>query len=442
MTRTLIRNGTVVSIDDDIGILSECDVLVNDDKIQAVGPQLEVEDAEVIDAAGTVVAPGFIDTHRHLWQTILRGMLPSCSLGQYFGTVMGRYAPTFGTADIYAGNLVGALEAVNAGITTIVDWCHCNNTPEHTDAAIEALRHSGIRSMYAYGWPGGFEWLMNSTLDHPEDARRVRSEHFPSEDGLLTFALALRGPATLGMEITRRDFELARELDSRITVHAGMRITGHPVRDVQLLADAELLGPDLTLVHCNQTPAEDMRAIAESGGTVSISPYIELVMGHGYPPINRLLDCGLRPTLSVDTTTSSPGDMFSQMRGALGSGRIEALPEDPDTEYEPRLDAMEVLRFATIDGARACGLAERTGSLTPGKQADLIMVRTDQINTVPVVEPVAALVTCSDTSNVDTVMVNGRILKRDGRLVDVDVARVGGLAGEARDRVLAAVEEG
>lgn len=438
MTSTLIRNGTVISMDESIGTLPNCDLLIEDGDIVAVEPGLSV-DAPTIDASNAIVLPGFVDTHRHLWQTAIRGLLPCCSLGDYFVTVMGTYAPVFRSSDVYAGNLAGAYEALNAGITTIVDWCHCVNTPEHADAAIQALRESGIRAMYGYGWPGGFEWLAGSRLGHPEDARRVRSEHFASEDGLLTFALALRGPATLDMDINRNDFRLARELDARVTVHAGMRITGNRVREVELLRNADLLGPKLTFVHCNETPREDLRAIAETGGTVSISPYVEMLMGHGEPATGRLVECGLRPTLSVDVSTSAPGDMFTQMRTALAYERISALPDDIDVEFAPSLHAEDVLRFATIDGAAACGLADRTGSLTPGKRADIILVRTDQINTVPVQDPVAAIVTCADVSNIDTVLVDGKIVKRHGKLVDADVSRVGSLATAARDHVISAV---
>lgn len=435
MSRTLIRNGTVVTMDD-LGIVPGCDVLIDDGAIAAIGPGLEVVDAEVIDASHAVVAPGFVDTHRHLWETAVRGVLPTCSLGGYFRTVMGGYAPVFRAEDVYAGNLVGAYEALNAGITTVVDWCHCVNTPAHADAAIAALRETGIRSMYAYGWPGGLEWLFGAAPDHPADARRVRSEYFASDDGRLTFALALRGPATLDPQVNRRDFELARELDARITVHAGMRITGVRVREVQQLEQGGLLGADVTYVHCNQTPAEDLHAIASSGGTVSVSPYVEMLMGHGAPPTGRLLECGLRPTLSVDVTTSVPGDMFTQMRTALAYERLLALPDDPDAEFAPTLEAEDVLRFATIDGAAACGLADRTGSLAVGKRGDVILVRTDQINMLPVQDPIAALVTCADVSNVDTVLVDGEVVKRGGVLVTADLGRIGSLATAARDHVL------
>jgi 5-methylthioadenosine/S-adenosylhomocysteine deaminase len=442
MSRLLIQNGHVVSLDTEIGTLPDADVLMVDGEIVAVGRGLPADDAEIIDASGTVVIPGFVDTHRHLWQSALRGLLPSCSLGEYFGVVMGTYAPAFRAQDVYAGNLVGAYEALNAGVTTIVDWCHCTNTPEHADAAIRALQETGIRGVYAYGWPGGFEWLMNSTLSHPSDARRVRTQYFASDQQLLTFALALRGPATLSAEVNAQDFMLARELNAPVTVHVGMRITGHLSNEIQILHDSGLLHPGTTYVHCNETPEQHLDLIAESGGSVSISPYVEMLMGHGHPSTPRLLSRGLRPGLSVDTATSVPGDMFTQMRSALSHGRISEFPQEIDVPFGPALTAMDVLRFATIDGAKACHLEERVGSLSPGKRGDVVLVRADQINTLPATDPVATVVTCADTSNIDTVIVDGRVVKRSGRLLGPDLKRLYALAVDARDHVINTVATG
>ena len=439
MSKLLIRHGHVVSLDRTVGTVADCDVLIEAGHIAEVGPELSVTDAEIIEAAGTVVIPGLVDTHRHLWQTAVRGTLPSCTLGDYFAEVMGTVAPAFRAQDVYAGNLIGAYEALNAGVTTVVDWCNCTNTPEHADAAIQALQETGIRAVYAYGCPGGWEWLGGSSLNHPADARRARSEYFSSEDQLLTFALALRGPGGGTPDVNRDDFALARELEARITVHTGMRITGVQAREFDELRKFELLGPDVTYVHCNCTPDSDLRAVAESGGTVSISPYVEMLMGHGVPPTGRLLAAGLRPTLSVDVATSAPGDMFTQMRTALVEERIQAFGPDENEPFAPELTAADVLQFATIDGAAACGLEHRTGSLTPGKAADVVLIRADQINTLPCPDPVATVVTCADTANVDTVIVAGRVVKRDGKLLDADLSRLRSLASEARDAVLGSV---
>lgn len=434
--RLLIRGGHVLSMDAEVGVVPDCNVLIEDGVIVAIKPGLESSDAEVIDATGTVVMPGFIDTHRHLWQTVIRGELPSCTLDQYFHSVMFDRATAFSADDVYAGGLAGALDALNAGITTVVDWCNCTNTPEHADAAIAALRDSGIRAVFAYGWPGGPEWLLHSTLIHPDDARRARSQYFASDDGLLTFALGLRGPVSVDADTNRADFALARELGAPITVHAGMRITGIDVHEVEILERDGLLGSDITFVHANEMPDSELDAIAASGGTVSLAPYTEQVMGHGPPPTMRLLARGIRPGLSADVVTTVPGDMFTQMRSALAHGRIGELPTDYNVPFTPSLDAMSVLRFATIDGAAVCGLADRTGSLTPGKDADIVMMRTDMINTIPASDPVAVVVSCADTSNVDTVFVRGRMVKQAGRLLEVDMRHVRKLVESSRNSVL------
>jgi 5-methylthioadenosine/S-adenosylhomocysteine deaminase len=439
MPNLLIKNGHVVSVDPNIGIQADCDVLAVDGIISEVRPGIEVDDAVVVDATGTVVIPGFIDTHRHLWQSLIRGSLPSCTLGDYFTEVMGTIGPAFGPDDVYVGNVLGAYEALNAGVTTVVDWCNCVNTPEHADGAISALKETGIRAVYGYGTPGGWEWLAGSELGHPADARRVRGQYFVSDDQLLTFALALRGPGGPLPEVNRADFEFARELDARVTVHIGMRITGHKNREIEELREFDLLGSNTTYVHCNATSDADLRLIAETGGTVSISPYIEMLMGHGHPPTGRVLDANLRPTLSVDVTTSAPGDMFTQMRTALAEDRIKAFGPDETEPFAPALTGEEVLRFATIDGAAACALEDRTGSLTPGKAADIVLVRADDINTLPSPDPVGTVVACADTSNVDTVIVGGQIVKRDGKLLNADMTRLRSIAVDARDGVLARI---
>ena len=430
--KLLIRNGSVVTLDERLGVIADGDVLIVDGRIAAVEPDVVSTDAEVVDASDMIVIPGFIDTHRHLWETVLRGMLPSCSLGEYFVKVMITYAGCFTAEDVYVGDLLGAYEALDAGITTVVDWCNCTTTPEHADAAIAALRETGVRSMFAFGAPGG-AGFHDRTRGHPTDARRVRDQYFSSPDQLLTFALALRGPLGVEAEVNRRDFELARDLGARITVHAGMRLPGMEPREIEMLQELNLLGDDTTYVHCNETPDADLDAIASSGGTVSISPHVEMVMGHGLPATGRLLQHGLRPTLSVDVATSSPGDMFTQMRSTLAEDRIRAF--NADRETGATLGAEDVLRFATIDGAHACGLEREVGTIAPGKAADIVLIRADQVNMLPMVDPVGSVVTCANPANVDTVLVGGRIVKRGGRLVDVDGERLRTLAYASLERV-------
>lgn len=436
-TRLLVRDGILVTLDPALGTLPGTDLLVEDGTIAAIGRDLPVTDAEVVDAGGTVVIPGFVDTHRHTWETVARGALPACTLDHYLHRVTGVIGPAFRPEDVHAGNLLGALEALNAGITTLVDWSHCNNTPEHADAGVAALREAGLRAVYAHGTPVGREWWAGSGLEHP-DARRVRARYFSSDDSLLTFALAARGPGVTRPEVCVADWTLARDLDCRITVHAGMRITGAHVRAVDELDRAGLLGPDTTYVHATTSTDAELEKVRRSGGSVSVAPYVEMLMGHGPPPIARLVERGLAPSLGVDVATSVPGDMFTQMRTALVSGRISSFGDDVDVPFASALTHVDVLRFATLAGAQACGLGDRVGSLTPGKAADLVLIRADGVNTMPVVDPVATVVVSADTANVDTVIVGGVVRKRAGTLVGVDLPTLRATVERSRDHVLGA----
>jgi 5-methylthioadenosine/S-adenosylhomocysteine deaminase len=434
--RTLIRGGYVLSLDPALGDVPGGDVLIEDGRIEAIAPRLNVEDAEVVDATDRIVLPGFVDTHRHMWQTPVRGVLPSCTLDEYFGDMLGQIGLNYRPEDVYGGDYVGALECLNAGITTILDWSHINNSPDHPDEAVRGLRDAGIRAVYAHGVPGDSSWWAFSSNEHPEDVRRLRDQYFSSEDQLLTLALATRAPGNVTPEVARHDWELAREIGARISVHVGMRLTGVHVNHVLMLEDLGLMGPDTTYIHCTDSTDAELDLIAASGGSASIAPFVEMLMGHGYPPTGKLLARGVRPSLSIDVCSSVPGDMFSQMRTALVAERILAFTDTPDEPFLPTLTHRDVLEFATVDGASACGLGEMTGTLTPGKQADVVLIRTDQVNVAPLLDPVATVVTCADTSNVDSVFVAGRAVKRDGQLVDVDLGAARRLVEESRDYLL------
>jgi 5-methylthioadenosine/S-adenosylhomocysteine deaminase len=436
--RVLVRNGFVVSMDAAVGDRPHTDVLVEDGRVVAVERDLAAEDADVVDATGCLVLPGFVDTHRHMWETALRGSMPSCTLDEYLATVIGAFGPVYEPDDVYVGNRLGALESLNAGITTIVDWSHCNNTPDHADEGIRALRETGIRAQYAHGTPAGAQWWTDSELPHPDDARRVREKHFSASDDLLTFALAVRGPGVTRPGVVAHDWALARDLDARISVHVGMRITGVHATPVLDLHRAGLLGPDTTYVHATTCTDEELALIVDSGGSASIAPYVELVMGHGGPPIEALRRRGLAPSLSIDVATSVPGDMFTQMRTALAWARSQDFGDDVDVPFAPAVTHDDVLRFATVAGAQACGLGHRVGRIAPGMAADLVVLRADSVNTMPVVDPRATAVVSADTSNVDTVLVAGEIRKRDGVLVGVDLPALRAQVERSRDRSLTA----
>jgi cytosine/adenosine deaminase-related metal-dependent hydrolase len=434
---TLIKGGYVLTLDPTLGDLPNADVLIDGDKIAEVGHNLTAgPHANVIDARDRIVMPGFVDTHRHTWQTPVRGVLPSCTLDEYFAGMLNNIGIQYRPDDVYIANLMGALEAINAGITTLLDWSHVNNTPEHADAAVAGLNEAGIRAVYAHGVPVGADWWAYSSREHPEDIRRIAKTYFQSTDQLLTLALAARAPGNTTPEVATHDWKLARDIGARISVHVGMRLTGVHVNHVLTLNQLGLMGPDTTYIHCTDSSDEELDLIAKTGGSTSVAPYVEMLMGHGVPPTGRLVARGVRPSLSIDVVSSVPGDMFTQMRTALVQERILAFTDTPDIAFAPTLTHRDVLEFATIDGARACALDHKVGTITPGKRADVILIRTDQVNVAPIVDPVSTVVICADTSNVDTVFVNGRILKHNGQLLRVDLPRLLQRLNHSRDHLL------
>jgi 5-methylthioadenosine/S-adenosylhomocysteine deaminase len=428
--RTLIRGGTVLSLDPKVGDFASADVLIVGDEIAEVGPNLEATDAEVIDASGMIVMPGFVDTHRHIWEGLLRNIgtdVPLEGRSSYISFVLHKLAPAYRPEDAYVGNLISALGAIDAGITTLLDWSHIQGSPAHTDAVIQALKDSGLRAVFAYGFPWWGKWEERQ----PSWFVRAASEHFSTKDQMLTLALAAPGPEFTDFEVSRDHWKLARETGARITTHVGVGSYGQDGK-VQEMGEAGLLGPDTTYIHCTTLNDTEIQMIVDSGGTVSLASPVEMMMGHGMPPIQKFLDRGLRPSLSVDVETNVPSDMFNQMRSVLALQRASA-----SAQGKTPLSAMEVLACATIDGARANGLDARVGSLTPGKKADVIMLRTDRMNVTPLNDPATAVVTGMDTGNVDTVLIAGRVMKRHGKLLHVDWQAVKRVAAESRDYVIA-----
>ena len=438
--RVLLRGGHVLSMDPQIGDIYGGDVLLEDDRIAAVAPSIDAGDAEVIDATNCVVMPGFIDSHRHTWETVIRGIAPDVSLAGYFDIVLDQLAPAYRPEDVYAGNYLGSLEALDAGITTVLDWSHINNTPEHADEAIRGLRDANLRSVYCYGNPNTSlaDWWYTSTLEAPEDIRRVREQYFSSDDGLITLAMGTRGPGFCTPEVVKHDWELARDVGAPISVHVGMGPFAGRFSMVKQLSELNLLGSDTTYIHCNYLSDEEFQLIADTGGKVSISPMVEMAMGHGTPPTAKALQHGLRPSLSIDVVTTVPGDMFTQMRFLWAQDRLLAHEAAfaAETDVTGLLSSRDVLEFATVEGARVCGLEDRTGSLTPGKQADVVVIRCDHTNTYPVIDPVSTVVLQADTRNIDTVFVGGRLVKRDGALVGADLRRARDLAEASLDHLL------
>jgi cytosine/adenosine deaminase-related metal-dependent hydrolase len=447
--RMVLRGGHVISMDPAIGDVPGGDVLIEGDRIAHVGPRVQT-DAQVIDVSGDVVIPGFVDTHRHTWEAPIRSCAPDATLDDYFTEVLDTFAPLYRAEDVYAGNLAGALECINAGITTLVDWSHINNTPEHPDAGIRGLQEAGIRAQYAYGSANLSltDYWWDSKIAIPrDDVARVQRTYFSSKDQLLTLALATRGAGFCCDDVVREEWSTARDLGIPITVHVAMgRIAGRwtMVTELQRLG---LLGADTTYIHCCYLRDEEWQLIADSRGTVSIAPQVEMQMGHGWPPVAKSLEFGLRPSLSIDVVTTVPGDMFTQMRCVFAGerDRVNRASWEADTPVpSSMLKARDILKMATINGAYTAGLEDRTGSLTPGKQADVVVVSGRDVATAPVIDPVATVVLAADTSNVDTVIIGGTIRKRGGKLLaDWESARTRLQAStdyllEARDRKRAA----
>lgn len=442
--RTVLRGGHVLSMDPDIGDLPQGDVLIEDGRIAAVRPDISA-DAEVLDMTGRIVIPGFVDTHRHTWEASIRNVAPDATLDDYFVDILDTFAPLYTPEDVYAANLAGALECLNAGITTLVDWSHINNSPDHPDAAIRGLAESGIRAQYAYGSANtslADYWFESKIAIPGDDVRRIRGKYFASDDGLLTMALATRGPGFCLNDVVTAEWALARELDIPITVHVAMGRLAGRFGMVKQLNDLGLLRADTTYIHCCYLSDEEWRMVADSGGTVSIAPQVELQMGHGWPPVMKAVEYGLRPSLSIDVVTTVPGDMFTQMRAAFGAERARVNADCWKANMpvpETMLTARQTLEFATLNGAHVAGVEDRTGSLTPGKRADVVAIDATALNVAPVHDAAAAVTLSADVSNVDTVIVDGVIRKRDGRLV-ADVDRARRLVQESRDRLLAAKE--
>jgi cytosine/adenosine deaminase-related metal-dependent hydrolase len=439
--RIAIVNGYVLSMDPSIGELEHGGVLIEDDRIVAVERDLGAIDAERIDARGGVIMPGFIDTHRHTWQTALRGICSDWTLMDYFLGVRSTLSPRYTAEDVYVGNYVGALEALDAGVTTLLDFSHCNNTPEHADRAIEGLRESGIRATFAYGYyaPPRAEPYFTSHAMRIEDSRRVQRELDALQDSLLTMGISLTEPGLIPFEETVTEVETARELGAVIATHTAC-IWGLP-SGLDQFAHHGLLGPDIVHVHCNACTERDWKLLARSDAKISVTPETEMQMGMGHPPIRAAIDAGLVLSLSCDVVSSNSGDMFAQMRIGLQDARAR----ENDRSHRRRTDPTELafttrdaLGWATLNGARALGMDDRLGSLSPGKQADVIVVGPggERLNMLGLAEPVGAVVQQANASNVQTVLVAGGVVKRDGRLVGVDLDRIAAMLDRSREGVL------
>lgn len=435
MARTLLRGGHVLTMDRGLGDLESGDVLIDGRRIAAVAPHIEAGDAEIVDASGMIVMPGFVDTHRHTWQTQLRGVASDWTLFNYTTRIRLGYSSCYEPDDAYVGNFAGAIEALNAGVTTVVDHSHIMNSPEHADEALRGLVESGIRAVFCYG-------LFPNPHQHPfrfedfapgwrlEDARRIRRDKLASDDGPVYMGLAPAEVEKVPFEQACAEIGLGRELGARsISCHTAMSgyssAFGAPL--VTRLARERLIGPDTIFVHGNALTPHELGIIADRGAAISATPEVELQMGMGRSIVGKAVRARTKIGLGVDIVSNIPGDMFGPMRVALQDERADRNDILVAQDQVPRrldMSCRDVVEMATIGGAAVANLESEIGSLVPGKRADIAMVTRASMNTMGASDPYAALVHYTGHADVDTVIVDGVTVKRGGKLTRVREADI------------------
>lgn len=407
----LVRNAYVMTMDSKLGDLPKGDVHVRNGEIIAIGENLTAPNTEVIDGQGMIVLPGLIDTHWHMWNTLLRSMSGDRKEYGYFPTSES-LGKVFTPEDMYQGVRLAAAEALFSGITTVHDWNHNIRQPAYANTALQALTDTGIRARFSYGYYQGQPY---DEMTRMNDLARVQRQWFTNSSSVLTLGFASRG-TECSPEVNRREWETARQLNIPISVHANS--SPQWTKEIEYLYKEEMLGKDIQVVHAISSTPTEIEMLAKTGTSVSLSPYTEMRAGFGFPKTSELLAAGVLVCLSVDTTAlSGNADMFSVMKA------IQNI-ENARAEDEFKLPPRRVLELATIDGAKALGIDDRTGSLKPGKRADLILVSTKQINIGVFTDAAHLLVEAAQPANVDTVIVDGRILKRHGQLLGFDLDEV------------------
>jgi 5-methylthioadenosine/S-adenosylhomocysteine deaminase len=444
MRRLLIQNTTVITMDSQSGDLRPGDVLIEGEQIAAVGVRINPAGAEIFDGSAFIVIPGLVNTHMHTWQTGLRTISSNWTLLEYFRWMHAGLATRFLPDDIRIATLAGALNQLNCGTTTLVDWCHNNPTPAHTDAAIEGLRESGIRAAFFHGSPKpdpkpGEPHF--SEIPHPRsEVARLQRGPFASRNQLLTLGLAILGPHYSTLDVSLHDFRLARELGLVASMHQG----GGPAKTPNgwdVLEKEGLVGDFVNIVHGNDLSDDRLARLVDRGVTFSVAPENEMAQGHGHPITGRLRKLGAAPSLGVDLESVISGDMLTVARVALSHQRSldnaasrAATGTIPETSTIP---VREALSWITVEGARMLGMQDRLGSITPGKQADLVLIRADALNLWPVHDPVATVVIQANLANIDSVMVAGEWRKRGGKLMFHDLDRVKAELLRSGSRILA-----
>lgn len=420
--RVLIRGGTVMSVDDAVGDFPTGDVLVEDGRIVEVAASIDAGDALVIEAAGKIVMPGFVDTHHHQFETALRSQLADgilindgreANAQNYYDTILQKFSMVYRPEDVYINELYGGIAQLDAGVTTVMDVSQIHHSPEHSDAAIEGMRDAGRRGVFGYfeGW--------GDRAQYPQDARRIREQHFASDDQLLTMVM--------GGEIYIPGYEEAWKIGRDLGLPVALHVVGtFGMADTfDQLAEAGEFGEDNIFIHMTGMSDMAWQAAADAGSHVSLSVPIEMHMRHGTPPIQKALDLGMGTSLSTDVECTMTADPFTQMRHLVTLQRMFANEKALAGEDYPRLlTTKDAIRHATMGGAEGLKLGGRIGSLTPGKAADIILLDAEALNVAPLNNAPGAVVTLMERSNVDTVMVNGAVKKWRGQLVGYDMDRL------------------
>lgn len=421
----VIRGAHVLTLDDGTGDLPEGDVHVRDGVIVAVGKDLAAPSAGIIEGAGFVLVPGFVDTHWHMWTSLMRNMATGTPGSGYF-EVVSKVGSAFRAEDMYTATLLSAAEAISAGITTVHDWCHNIRTPQHARSDLRALIDSGLRGRFSYG---PYRPLSpQQPLDVADFARLHDQWDEYGESGLLTLGLGWRGvqavatdggtPRVVPVEpaVYRADYDVARERGLPITLHANSTPADHG--HVAALERLGLLHEGFQVVHATNASPAEIGMLAERKAVLSVSPYSEMTVGYGVPPLKTFMDGGVTIGLSVDTTPlTGRADMLEVMKVTHNLFNGQAAGETGMT-------ARRALELGTLEGARSLGLADRVGSITPGKRADLVMIGTGGLHAVPATDVAHLVVHSAGPADIDMVMIDGRILKRNGRLTSIDTAEL------------------
>lgn len=437
MSRILIAGGTVIVGDDAPEILAGHDLLIENDRIAAIGRTIEAPDAERVEAAGKIVMPGLVDTHRHLWQTCLRGLCANHSILEYVEAFHLGYGAAHRAEDVYLATYIGAIEAMATGVTTIADHAHVVQSPEHAEAIWSALHDAGLRSVMLFSlYDAATE--ARSFPDHASrmaHAREFHARHARSPGGLMRFGLALNEPADTTDEMFRAEFALARDWGAPIASHVG-NVSGKG--RIERLHRLGLLAPDAYFVHCNQSTDEELQMLADAGCGISVTPETELAMGIGIPVTGRVIVRGMKPSIGADIVSFNSGDLLEQARLALQLQRglnneaIFASGRIPKT-ISPSVE--DAFMFATGNGAAVLGMSKEVGSLRQGKQADIVIMSQDGIGNIPPATPVASIVLQSRPGDIDSVIVAGKFRKRGGWLIDIDLERLRVQAAETQQKL-------